>query len=74
MSLPPIRHTRNFFFLGEPYHADIYRFCFRAGGRYFTGLRSVTTPRKELERQMDNHYRNITFKGDILKEKADGHL
>ena len=24
--LPPIRHTRNFFFLGEPYHADIYRF------------------------------------------------
>lgn len=67
--LPPIRHTRNFFFLGEPYHADIYRFCFRAGGRYFTGLRSVTTPRKELERQMDNHYRNITFKGDILKEK-----
>ena len=67
--LPPIRHTRNFFFLEEPYHADIYRFCFRAGGRYFTGLRSVTTPRKELERQMDNHYRNITFKGDILKEK-----
>lgn len=67
--LPPIRHTRNFFFMGEPYHADIYRFCFRAGGRYFTGLRSVTTPRKELERQMDNHYRNITFKGDILKEK-----
>ncbi|MDY5194733.1 MAG: hypothetical protein SPH46_00185, partial [Parabacteroides distasonis] len=67
--LPPIRHTRNFFFLGEPYHADIYRFCFRAGGRYFTGLRSVTTPRKELERQMDNHYRNITFKGDIQKEK-----
>ena len=44
------------------------RFCFRAGGRYFTGLRSVTTPRKELERQMDNHYRNITFKGDILKK------
>lgn len=58
-----------FLFQGEPYHADIYRFCFRAGGRYFTGLRSVTTPRKELERQMDNHYRNITFKGDILKEK-----
>ena len=41
----------------KPYHADINRFCFRAGGRYFTGLRSVTTPRKELERQMDNHYR-----------------
>lgn len=27
--LPPIRHTRNFFFLGEPYHADIYWFCLR---------------------------------------------
>ena len=69
MSCPPSAIPGIFFFLGEPYHADIYRFCFRAGGRYFTGLRSVTTPRKELERQMDNHYRNITFKGDILKEK-----
>ena len=68
-ALPPIRQTRNFFFPGEPYHADIYRFCFRAGGRYFTGLRPVATPRKELERQMDSHYRNITFRGSVLKEK-----
>ena len=70
--LPPIRHTRNFFFLGEPYHADIYRFCFRVGGRYFTGLRSVNTPRKELEQQIDRHYRKVTFKGGILKEKPMG--
>lgn len=68
-ALPPVRHTRNFFFMGEPYHAGIHRFCFHVDGRYFTGLRSVTTPRNELERQIDNHYRNITFRGGILKEK-----
>lgn len=67
--LPPVRHTRNFFFMGEPYHASIHRFCFRVDGRYFTGLRPITTPRNELERQMDSHYRNITFRGSVLKEK-----
>ena len=64
----PVRHTRNFFFMGEPYHIGIHRFCFHVDGRYFTGLRSVTTPRKELERQMEKHYRNLTFKGGITKE------
>lgn len=70
--LPPIRHTRNFFFMSEPYHAGIHRFCFRIDGRYFTGLRSVNTPRKDLEQQMDRHYRKVTFKGGILKEKPMG--
>lgn len=69
---PPIRHTRNFFFMSEPYHAGIHRFCFRTDGRYFTGLRSVNTPRKDLEQQMDRHYRKVTFKGGILKEKPMG--
>ena len=69
---PPIRHTRNFFFMSEPYHAGIHRFCFRIDGRYFTGLRSVNTPRKDLEQQMDRHYRKVTFKGGILKEKPMG--
>lgn len=68
--LPPVRHTRNFFFIGEPHFRDLYRFCFHADGRYFTGLRSVTTPRKELERQMDRHFRKLTFKGSVTKEQA----
>ena len=45
--LPPVRHTRNFFFIGEPCFRDLYTFCFHVEGRYFTGLRSVTTPAKQ---------------------------
>ena len=29
------------------------------------------TPQTELERQMNEHYRNITFKGKITKGKAE---
>lgn len=65
--LPPVRHTRNFFFIGEPCFRDLYTFCFHVEGRYFTGLRSVTTPRKELERQMEGHYRSLTFRGGSPK-------
>ena len=68
--LPPVRHTRHFFFIGEPYSGNIYPFCFNMGGRYFTGLRSVRTPRKELERQMAVHYADITFRSAIRKEKS----
>ena len=68
--LPPIRHTRNFFFIGEPCFRDLYTFCFHVEGRYFTGLRSVTTPRKELERQMEGHYRSLTFRGGVTKGPA----
>lgn len=68
--LPPVRHTRNFFFIGEPCFRDLYTFCFHVEGRYFTGLRSVTTPRKELERQMEGHYRSLTFRGGVTKGPA----
>ena len=53
--LPPIRHTRNFFFLGEPYHADIYRFCFRAGA---TSRDSAPLPRQE--RSWNGRWTTIT--------------
>lgn len=69
-ALPPVRYTKHFFFIGEPYSGNIYPFCFNMGGRYFTGLRSVRTPRKELERQMAAHYDNITFRAAIQKEKS----
>ena len=68
--LPPVRHSRNFFFMGEPCFKDLYLFCFHVNGRYFTGLRSVTTPRKELEKQMEKHYRDLTFKGRITRGQA----
>lgn len=68
--LPPVRYTKHFFFIGEPYSGDIYPFCFNMDGRYFTGLRSVRTPRKELERQMAVHYDNMTFRAAIQKEES----
>lgn len=67
--LPPIRHTKHSFFIGEPCSGDVYPFCFNRNGRYFTGLRSVRTPAKELERQMDAHYCNINFRPAIQKGK-----
>lgn len=67
--LPPIRHTKHSFFIGEPRSGDVYPFCFNRNGRYFTGLRSVRTPAKELERQIDAHYCNINFQPAIQKEK-----
>lgn len=66
--LPPIRLKRNSFFVGEPYYGSLYPFRFTTCGRYFKGLRSVKTPQAELERQMNEHYRNITFKSKITKE------
>ena len=66
--LPPIRFTNHSFFLGEPYYGRLYLFCFHIRGRYFAGLRSVRTPQAELERQIDDHYRTISFHGKIIRE------
>ena len=65
---PPIRTPGISFFMSEPYHAGIHRFCFRTDGRYFTGLRSVNTPRKDLEQQMDRHYRKAHSKAASSKK------
>lgn len=65
--LPPIRYTGRFFFVGEPYSGSLYPFCFTVGGRYFKGLYSVRAPKDELERVINRHYRQITFKGKITK-------
>ena len=69
--LPPVRLKRHSFFFGEPYHGSLYMFCFTIGKRFFRGLRPVMTPQAELERQMNEHYRNITFKGKVTKGKAE---
>ena len=69
--LPPVRLKRHSFFFGEPYHSSLYMFCFTIGKRFFRGLRPVMTPQAELERQMNEHYRNIIFKGKVTKGKAE---
>lgn len=65
--LPPIRHNRNSFFMGEPYHGDLHNFYFKVGNRYFTGLRHIETPHAELQRQIGEHYRQINRKPGIEK-------
>ena len=75
--LPPIRHNRNSFFMGEPYHGNLHSFYFKTGNRYFTGLRPVDTPHAELQRQIGEHYRRVTRKPEICKwnivsSKTDG--
>lgn len=65
--LPPIRHNRNSFFMGEPYHGDLHSFYFKVGNRYFTGIRHIETPHAELQRQIGKHYNQINRKPGIEK-------
>lgn len=65
--LPPIRHNRNSFFMGEPYHGNIHSFYFKVGNRYFTGFRHTGTPHEELQRQIGEHYCHINRKPGIEK-------
>ncbi len=65
--LPPIRLTRRYFFVGEPYSDNLYPFCFNVGGRYFKGLYSARAPKEKLERIIDSHYLQITFKSKVIK-------
>ena len=65
--LPPIRHNRNSFFMGEPYHGNLHSFYFKVGNRYFTGLRHIETPHEELQRQIGEHYCHINRRPGIGK-------
>ncbi len=66
--LPPIKMTGHSFFLGEPYYGTLHLFCFHVRGRYFAGLRSVMTLQAELERQINEHCRNISFHGKVIRD------
>lgn len=70
--LPPIRLTGRFFFVGEPYSGNLYPFCFNVGGRYFKGLYSARAPKEKLERIIDSHYLQITFKSKVIKGITQG--
>lgn len=65
--LPPIRHNRNSFFMGEPYSGNLHSFYFKVGDRYFTGLRPVDMPYWELQRQIGDFYYKIMRKPGIEK-------
>jgi hypothetical protein len=65
--LPPIRLTGRYFFVGEPYSGNLYPFCFNVGGRYFKGLYSARAPKEKLEKIIDSHYLQITFKSKVIK-------
>lgn len=65
--LPPICLTGRYFFVGEPYSGNLYPFCFNVGGRYFKGLYSARAPKEKLERIIDSHYLQITFKSKVIK-------
>ncbi len=65
--LPPIRLTGRYFFVGEPYSGNLYPFCFNVGGRYFKGLYSARAPKEILEKIIDSHYLQITFKSKVIK-------
>lgn len=68
--LPPIKMTGHSFFLGEPYYGTLHLFCFHVRERYFAGLRSIKTLQAELERQINEHCRNISFHGKVLRDKS----
>lgn len=65
--LPPIRLTGRYFFVGEPYSGNLYPFCFNVEGRYFKGLYSARAPKERLEKIIDSHYLQITFKSKVIK-------
>ena len=57
--LPPKRMLRDAFFVGECYQYDLYPFCFKIGGRYFEGRRTVDTPKETLYAEIKEFYDNL---------------
>lgn len=55
------------FFVDEPHYVNIYPFHFERDGRYFYGLRSIKTPKNELDRQIDRCMKIMNRKATILK-------
>lgn len=57
--LPPIRNSRDYFFVGEPYYGKIYPFCFTAGGRYFRCRKKVNTPSEQLRKEIADYMTSL---------------
>lgn len=50
--VPPKRHRRGSFFVGECYDGPLYRFCFEYDKRYFSALRSIRLSDVELDKEI----------------------
>jgi hypothetical protein len=50
--LPPKRYNGNSFFMGECYYGNLYRFCFKLKGKYYSALRSILLTDEKLTAQV----------------------
>lgn len=51
--VPPKRHRRGTFFVGECYSGPIYRFCFELNGKYYSAYRSIKLPDEYLDNEIN---------------------
>ncbi|GAB6013320.1 hypothetical protein [Viscerimonas tarda] len=57
--VPPKRFDGNRFFVGECYYGNLYRFCFRLNGKYYSALRSIILTDKEIEEQIREFEKSV---------------
>lgn len=50
--LPPARTGFGWFFVGEPFHFDVYLLCFKSGNKYYSGHRRINTPEKDILKEI----------------------
>lgn len=65
--LPPARMGNAFFFVGEPYYGNLYPFCFKAEGRFFTARRNIHLTNEEIYRQIREHMEIVNLRPAIVK-------
>lgn len=63
--LPPVRNSRDYFFVGEPYYGNIYPFCFKAEGRYFRCRKKVDTPSEQLRKEIDDYMASLAKSEEV---------
>lgn len=65
--LPPARVGSDWFFVGEPYHGNLYPLCFRSGGRFFMAERSLSLSDMEISSQISRHMEKLYRHPQIVK-------
>ncbi len=67
--VPPIRLTKDYFFVGEGYYSHLNALCFKFGGRFYEGLRSIYTPEKELYEEINDFGKVISHRAELIKDE-----
>lgn len=57
--LPPARVLPDMFFIGEPYHSDVFPFCFTAEGRYFRCRKRLNTSITQLREEVAQYMASL---------------